>query len=135
MEKTIRTTTIILLAINGISGLAGGYGLIADPTGQGVKMSLELLAGSPFNSFLIPGIVLFTFIGLSSLFVAYLIANHSKYYPHFLIYQGVTVWIWLSVQIIVIKTLDPLQLVYGLIGLILVLCGAMTRKRHPILHY
>jgi hypothetical protein len=135
MEKTIRTTSIILLIINGISGLAGGYGLIADPTGQGVKMSTTLLTGSPFNNFLIPGIVLFTFIGLSSLIVAYYISANSKHYPALLIYQGITVWAWLSVQIIVIKTLDPLQLVYGLIGLILVLCGAMTRKKHPILHY
>lgn len=135
MEKTIRTTAIILLIINGISGLAGGYGLISDPSGKGVKMPLELLEGSPFNNFLIPGLVLFTFIGVSSLVVAYLVANRHKHAPLLLIYQGVTVWIWLTVQIIVINTLDPLQLVYGIIGLILVLCGAMTRKKHSLLHY
>lgn len=135
MEKTIKTTAIILLIINGMSALAGGYGLVADPSGRGVKMPLELLEVSPFNNFLIPGLVLFTFIGVSSLVIAYLVANHYKHAPLLLIYQGVTVWIWLTVQITVINTLDPLQLVYGLIGLILMLCGAMTKRKQPILHY
>lgn len=135
MEKSIRTTAIILLIINGVSGLAGGYGLTADPSGNRVKMPLELLAGSPFNNFLIPGLVLFTFIGVSSLVVAYLTANHFKHSSLLLIYQGITVWIWLIVELLIIKTLDPLQLVYGLIGLILILFGAMTKRKHHILHY
>lgn len=126
--KTIRTTAIILLIINGLSGLAGGYGLTADPSGKGVQMPIGLLAGSPFHDFLIPGLVLLIFIGLSSLIVACLTIIRYKYYPLLLIYQGLTVWVWLSVQIAVIKTLDPLQLVYGLIGLGLVLCGVLARR-------
>jgi hypothetical protein len=132
MRKAIRTTAIILLFINGISGLAGSYSLIADPSGKDVRMPIELLAGSPFSNFLIPGLVLLVFIGVSSLIVAYFTIGQYKHYPLLLIYQGITVWIWLSVQIAVIKTLDPLQLVYGLIGLGLVLCGLMTRKKQPV---
>jgi hypothetical protein len=125
MQKFIRILAIVVLIFNGISGLAGGYGLTADPSGAGVQMPIYLLDGSPFHNFLIPGLVLLVFIGISSLVVAYLAIKKDRRYPLLLIYQGITVWIWLIVEIMVIGTLDALQLVYAIVGLILVLSGVI----------
>ncbi|MDK8640924.1 hypothetical protein [Niallia taxi] len=58
--------TILLLV--GISAVATGIGLVFKPNGSTLGMSDELLAESPFQSFLIPGILLFIIIGLASFF-------------------------------------------------------------------
>ncbi|MED4052848.1 hypothetical protein P4654_01570 [Niallia taxi] len=56
------------LLLVGISAVATGIGLVFQPNGSTLGMSVELLAESPFQSFLIPGILLFIIIGLASFF-------------------------------------------------------------------
>lgn len=51
---------IILLFIQGVMALLGGYKLIKDPSGSLIGMPITMLAHSPFSNFLIPGIVLFS---------------------------------------------------------------------------
>ena len=51
----------------GSSGIAGGMGLVTDPSGMNMEMSIEMLKHSPFTNFLIPGIVLFIVIGLGNM--------------------------------------------------------------------
>jgi hypothetical protein len=56
-----------LQVIIGLGAVAGGLGLALDPSGASVGLPLEMLKNTPFSSFLIPGIVLLTVIGMGSL--------------------------------------------------------------------
>ena len=97
----MRGLTTILLFILGISALGGGWMLIKDPTGEALGISLELLKETAFNNYLIPGIVLFTFNGLLSLFVLLLGLKKSKKYPVYLIVQGGVLFSWLTIELII----------------------------------
>lgn len=55
-----------LQAINGLSGLLGGYMLITDPSGEDLGLNPELLQNLPFRNYLIPGIILFFLIGVAN---------------------------------------------------------------------
>lgn len=60
--------TLILLWLLGLLGLGalGGGGLLAvAPSGRLLGMPVSMLAGSPFADFLVPGIVLFTVLGVA----------------------------------------------------------------------
>lgn len=57
----------VLQAFIGLWAVAGGVGLVLDPSGASVGIPLEYLRNSPFQSYLVPGIVLFTVNGLGSL--------------------------------------------------------------------
>jgi len=56
---------ISLLAFLGLGAIGGGGVLILSPSGELMGMPLSLLDHSPFSSFLIPGIILFTVLGLA----------------------------------------------------------------------
>ena len=60
---------IALLFVLGISALVSGPMLFLAPDGSLMQMPTGVLKGSPFPDYLIPGIVLFIFIGLYPLVV------------------------------------------------------------------
>ncbi len=130
--KKLRIIAIILLIINAIGAVWGGAGLIYDPSGEFMEMPLGFLEHSPFSNYLIPGIILFVFNGLLCLVAAFLTINMHLFYQYFIIFQGVVLVIWLSVQIVMIRFFyPPLHLPFYIIGLMLVVIGTLLlRKRN-----
>ena len=72
--------------------------LISDPSGGKFEWSMDLLNGTPFNSFLIPGIVLLIANGLFPIFVAVITVLKKSYAHTLILLQGVIIIIWLSVH-------------------------------------
>jgi hypothetical protein len=60
---------MLLLLFQGISATPSGFLLVLDPTGGRMQMPLEMLAGSPFPNYLIPGLILSIVLGLGAFFV------------------------------------------------------------------
>jgi len=67
--KITRNIFLILLGFLGLGAIAGGGALIISPTGELIGMPLSMLEKSPFNSFFIPGVILFSVLGLIPLFL------------------------------------------------------------------
>lgn len=65
-----RNILVILLAFLGVGAMFGGGVLMISPSGKLFGMPLSMLANSPFNNFFIPGITLFTILGVCPLVVA-----------------------------------------------------------------
>jgi hypothetical protein len=53
-----------------LSAVPYGLALFLEPTGTWVAMSTEMLVGSPFHDFRIPGLILLTVLGLGALGLA-----------------------------------------------------------------
>lgn len=85
----------------GIAALGGGWLLMMDPTGETLGISIELLKETFFNNYSIPGIILFTFNGLLSLFAMFLGLQKSIKYAFFLIVQGGILFCWLTIELII----------------------------------
>ena len=60
-----RNLLLLLLAFLGLGAIFGGAVLIISPSGALFGMPLSMLEFSPFTSFLIPGIILFSMLGLT----------------------------------------------------------------------
>jgi hypothetical protein len=127
----LRITAILLLFFNAIGALWGGFGLIYDPSGAFMQMPLGFLEPSPFKNYLIPGIILFVFNGLLCLVAAIFAIIKHRIYPHFIIFQGMVLVIWLTVQILMIQLFyAPLHLSFYIVGLVLIILGSvLLRKR------
>jgi len=97
--KTIRIISIILLFLIGISAVFGGYNLIIDPTGNKIQMPLEYISNSPFKDYLIPGIILFIFNGISSQVIAITALFGCKKSYLLIIAQGIVLSVWIIVQL------------------------------------
>lgn len=109
---------VAALALQGLSGLAGGYGLTLDPSGESVGIPLEWLAGSPFADYLIPGIVLLTVLGIGPLLAAYGVWTRRWWAWMAALLVGVALLVWIGVEVAVVgyQPRPPLQLTYGLVG-------------------
>lgn len=126
--KFLRILTISLLYLNGLTAIGGGMVLIIDPKGSILQLSVDLLRNSPFNNYLIPGIIL-VFNGFFSLFTLYYVIKKKPYFPYLIIMQGCILFMWLSTQVIMIKYFfAPLHITYYLIALTLVFSAYVILK-------
>ena len=124
----IRVISILLLLFNGVSALIGGWGLVSNPSGEKMQMPLELLRHSPFRDYLIPGLILFTVLGIGSITAAIVSIGRTPHYSLWIIVLGVLMAGWILVQILMLQTLHWLHYLYGGTGWALLLLGLIERK-------
>lgn len=123
---------IILLIVfeffNGLSGLAGGFGLIGDPTSASLGMKLEWLNGTPFSNYLIPGIVLFIINGIGNTTAAIMSIKKTRYFDYLGTLMGTIMMIWIISQVAWIGYKNFLQPLYFSTGLIQTVLGIIVVK-------
>lgn len=130
--KQIKIFTVLLIIIeffNGLSGLAGGYGLIADPSAASLGMELSWLESTPFNTYLIPGIVLLAFNGLGNIIAAILSLRKNKYMNEVAVLFGFGMMIWIVSQVLWIGYKNFLQPLYFTTGLMQASLGLFIWKK------
>jgi len=136
MKLLLKIVASVLLLFNGIGALYGGLMMIMYPDGSGINLSTDLLEHSIFNSFLIPGVVLFLVNGLLSFFIfGAVLFNHKKLW-RLVTFQGIVLIGWLIIQILMIHRIYYLHLVMCVVGACLIFQGfiadrfLMDRKTH-----
>lgn len=115
MKKAYHILFVLHLFV-GVGALFGGFGAIANPEGP-MGMSTELLKNSPFHNYLIPGIILFTVIGLGNIFSAVMFRFKSRYQGYISSVFSWALVIWIVVQCIMLNTVAFLHIIYFIIGL------------------
>jgi hypothetical protein len=127
--KTLNTIGIILLIITSLNALAAGYSMIVEPSGKDLGMSVEtVLNFSPFTSFLIPGIILFTLIGLLSIVTLIAIIRRWNNFHLMLMAQGLIITGWIFFQVIFLREFNWMHFTIGSIGLFTIFWGYLHFK-------
>jgi hypothetical protein len=104
-----------------IGALPVGFMMLAKPDGSAVGMTTEILSGSPFKDFFIPGLFLFCVNGLFHL-VSSVLAFYKYRYTYILGFGlGFALIIWIIVQVYSVGLTHFLQPAYFIIGLIEIL--------------
>jgi hypothetical protein len=122
--------SIALLAFIGGSACFGGGLLIAEPSGQLLGLSLSLIQTTQFESYLIPGIVLFGVIGVGSFFAMAAVIRTLPIFPVLVAADGAVITAWIIIQIAMIERVLPQQLIIGFIGLLLLGLGVLKWNHH-----
>jgi hypothetical protein len=120
------------IIFQGISGLFGGSGLIIDPTGESLNIPLSWLEGSPFTNYLIPGLILFLLLGILPIYIAIGLFGNRFFYWLLSLILGILLLIWIVVEIIIIgyQPNPPLQLVYGILGVLIVALSLQPKVKN-----
>ncbi len=117
-SKPALNILLALLFLLGLGALFGGGVLIISPSGDLIGMPLSLLKNSPFTNFIIPGIVLFSILGLAPLGTAIALLKRPQsrlaeflnffkdmYWAWtFCIYIAFALIIWIQVEMIVLQS-------------------------------
>jgi hypothetical protein len=108
-----------------IGALGGGLVLMIAPRGEIMPLPLSALAGSPFDTYFVPGLILFGALGLGPLIAAALALRGHRLAPLAAIGTGATLLAWLAVEIAIVgySNNPPLQPFYLLLGIIISMVG------------
>ena len=106
-----------LHAFVGIGAMAGGLAAITNP-GEPLGAPVELLKNSPFSDFFIPGIILFTIIGLGNVISAFMFRFKSRFQGYISSVFSWALIIWIVVQCIILREVVFLHVLFFVIGLI-----------------
>jgi hypothetical protein len=130
--------SIALEVLLSVGALAGGLVLIVAPRGEIMPLPLSALAGSPFDTYLGPGLILFTVLGIGPLVAARLAWRRHPLAPFAALAVGAALLIWVAVQIAIIgySNEPPLQAIYLVLGVAItvVALGWLGEVRLPALH-
>ena len=134
IQQTRPLTVNLLIGailVQGLSGVAGGIGLVFDPSGESLGIPSSWLAGSPFADYLIPGVILLVVLGIVPL--ADLYGLWTRRYWGWLgaLLIGFALLVWIGVEILIIgyQPQPPLQLIYGLLGIVTIILALLPGVR------
>lgn len=127
--KATRIAAIATLFFLALSAFVGAIPMITSPGGSPWWMPLSLLRHSPFHSFLIPGIILFTAIGLLSCGVLWMTIRRSPGYVWWVALQGCVLLGWIITEIFMLRIMMWAQEFYAGIALLLVFCGVVLARK------
>jgi len=121
--KSVRTVAIICLALLAVSATWGAALLILDPVGSPMQIPRSVLQHTPFHSFLIPGILLLVSQGLLAFVILSIAIFCKRDCGWWIGFQGCMLFGWITIEVILLRTVVWLHYVYWALGLILIACG------------
>src|ERR1700694_1881694 len=122
---TLGRLAIILEIFLGIGALFGGSQFILAPDGHLLGVPLSMLTGTPFRSFLVPGLLLFTFVGVAPMVAAAITARRLAIGPLAALAVGVTLLSWITVEMVIFAGLTSLFWAFYLVlGTVIAAVGA-----------
>lgn len=130
IHKHLHLASVTLLIILGIAALFSGAVFIYDPTGRTLKMPISALDHSPFTNYLVPGIILFAVIGISSVIITVLTVKKIRYYELFIAYKGLILVAFIVAQFYLIEGTHPLQAVMLIYGFVIFALGLILYKKN-----
>lgn len=138
-----RNTLIFLLGFLGLGAIGGGGAMILSPSGKLMGMPLFLLKSSPFTNFLIPGIILFSVLGVIPIILIYALIKKPKWRGFeffnvfndmhwawsFSIYIGFALIIWIQTEMMFMKAVHWSHTLYMFIALLILLVALLPQMR------
>ena len=122
--KVVRWLLLALHGFVGIGALAGGLAAITNPN-EPLGISVEALKNSPFSNFLIPGIILFTIIGIGNVVSAITLGYDFKFQGYISSIFSWALVIWIVVQCIMLQEIMLLHIIFFAIGLVETILSAI----------
>ena len=128
MKRTVHYAGGVLQILIGIGAVVSGALLFIRPDGKYMQMSVDMLANSPFRSFLIPGMILFGIIGVGNIISAVLSFKMHRIAGFAGLFFGFGLIVWLFVQVSLIGGGNWLQYLYFSLGILELLLGIAMRE-------
>jgi hypothetical protein len=129
--------SVALEVLLSIGALGGGLVLIMAPRGEIMPLPVSALAGSPFDTYLGPGLILFTVLGIGPMVAARLAWLRHPIGPLAAFVVGTALLLWVAVEIAIIgySNEPPLQAIYLVLGVAITVVAlswlAQTGRPHP----
>ncbi|HRW25784.1 MAG TPA: hypothetical protein P5298_15360 [Spirochaetia bacterium] len=113
--RTVRRLLAALHLFIGVGAVAGGLSALLEPTGP-MGMSTDALVNAPFETFLVPGILLFGLIGLGNLASAVPALASRRWAGYASGAMGCVLIGWIVVQCLMLADVVALHVIFFCLG-------------------
>jgi len=128
----MRSLLFILVSFIAVTSTLSGLLMISNPDGGVLNLHRSLLDGTPFNDFLIPGILLTGFVGFVNLLAVFFnLQRHPKRY-NWAIAGGMMISGWIITQMILIQTIHWLHFIYLGVGMLIILIAYQLKGKWAV---
>ena len=118
MKRFLLITQGTIQLLVGLSAAISGAMLVMYPSGVLLQAPVEMLKGSPFSNFLIPGLILFLVNGIGQLFAGVLTFRRNRASALVGAVFGIGLMIWIFIQVNMIGGGHILQYSYFFVGVL-----------------
>ena len=139
----MKQVLIFLLAFLGLGAIFGGSVLIISPYGKFFGMPMSMLDNSPFGNFLIPGIILFLFLGLIPILLIFALlkkpdnkwAEQINFFSDlhwswtFAIYIAFALIIWIQIEMYYIQSVHWSHTFYMFLAVAIIFIALLPQVR------
>jgi len=143
-SKTSLYILFFLLGFLALGAIFGGGALVISPSGELLYMPVSILGSSPFNDFLIPGIILLSILGILPAFIIFALLKKPKckicesinffsdmhWAWSFCIYIAFTLIIWIQIEMIFLNFVIWLHTFYMFYAIVLILVTLLPQIRN-----
>jgi len=130
-SRVLRWVLIVMTTFLALTGFAGGIGLIADLNAP----SLEMLEGSLFHNYIVPGLALFVIVGGIASVATYLLIKWHPLSALGSLLSGLVIIAFEIVEVLVIGSppgiARDLQIFYFTLGSLIVAFSIAFRAANP----
>ncbi len=128
VRAAVRWALFGLCLFAGVTATAGGIELVAFRHG-GAWLPIELLVDAPFDTFLVPGLLLGGVVGLANVVAAVLVAMNDRFAAGFAFVAGAAMTIFISVEFAMLRDRSFLEWLYLGVGVATCLLAILAAPR------
>jgi hypothetical protein len=118
MRRLLYLSQAVIQFLVGLGAAVSGALLIAAPSGALLQAPADMLKGSPFPDFVLPGIILFLVNGVGQIVAALLTVRRHRSAGYVGAVFGLGLMIWIFVQVNMIGGGHILQYSYFFVGVV-----------------
>ncbi len=128
----MKTLLFTLLSFVALTATVSGLLIISQPDGSVLHLPLSLLKGTPFDNYLVPGIILAAIVGGANLVAVFFnMQSHPSRYT-WAMFGGMITCGWIVIQVLLINTFFWLQFIYIAAGLSTILIAYQLKGRWAV---
>ena len=128
MKRIVYIAEGALQLFIGIGAVACGAMLVIAPDGSLLQMNVDMLEGTPFSTFMVPGLVLMLINGLGNVVSGVFCLRRMPIGAFLGMVFGFGLTIWILVQVSLIGSVSWLQPVIFAMGILFVTLGIVLRE-------
>jgi uncharacterized membrane protein len=128
----MKALLFILVSFAALTAIVSGFIMINNPDGNIMNLRLNLLEGTAFKDFRIPGLILAIVVGgINLLAVFYNLLRHQTRY-NWAMAGGTVISGWIIIQMILIGAFHWLHVLYLVIGILIILISYQLKGKWAV---
>jgi hypothetical protein len=122
----------ILQAVTALGAIPAGIGYLADTSGRAMGVTTAMLADSPLDTFLLPGLFLLIINGIITAAASYLSFTRHTLAGYAGLVLGIILCLWILIQVAWITLSSFLQPMFFIVGLADILLSSLIIRKQKI---